>query len=81
MADFDNDGWQDLFMAAGHFFPEVDRLKIVQKFRNPGLLYWNLGNGRFEDVRTGPDRVLPNRTRAGAPPPATLTTMDASTSW
>jgi hypothetical protein len=56
LADFDNDGWQDLFMAAGHFFPEVDRLKIAQKFRNPRLLYWNLGNGRFEDVsdRAGP---------------------------
>lgn len=55
-ADFDNDGWQDLFMAAGHFFPEVDRLKTVQRFRNPRLLYWNLGNGHFEDVsdRAGP---------------------------
>jgi hypothetical protein len=55
-ADFDNDGWLDLFMSAGHFFPEVDRLKSVQRFRNPRLLYWNLGNGKFEDVssRAGP---------------------------
>ena len=55
-ADFDNDGWIDLFVTAGHFFPEVDRLKTVQRFRNPRLLYWNLGNGKFEDVsdRSGP---------------------------
>jgi hypothetical protein len=55
-ADFDNDGWIDLFMSAGHFFSEVDRLKTAQRFRNPRLLYWNLGNGKFEDVsdRSGP---------------------------
>jgi hypothetical protein len=55
-ADFDNDGWPDLFMAAGHFFPDVDRLQSQQRFRNPRLLYWNLGNGQFEDVgdRAGP---------------------------
>ena len=56
LADFDNDGWADLFMTAGHLFPEVDRLKTAQRFRNPRLLYWNLGNGKFEDVsdRSGP---------------------------
>jgi hypothetical protein len=55
-ADFDNDGWIDLFISAGHLFPEVDRLKTVHRFRNPRLLYWNLGNGKFEDVsdRAGP---------------------------
>lgn len=49
-ADFDNDGWEDLFLAAGHIFSEVDRLATAQRFRNPRLLYWNLGNGKFEDV-------------------------------
>ena len=49
-ADFDNDGWPDLFIAAGHFFPDVDHLQSQQRFRNPRLLYWNLGNGQFEDV-------------------------------
>jgi hypothetical protein len=55
-ADFDNDGWIDLFISAGHLFPEVDRLKTVHRFRNRRLLYWNLGNGKFEDVsdRAGP---------------------------
>jgi hypothetical protein len=55
-ADFDNDGWLDLFITAGHLFPEVDRLKTVHQYPNPRLLYWNLGNGKFEDVsdRSGP---------------------------
>jgi len=56
LADFDNDGWPDLFFSAGHFFNEVDQLASVQRFKNPRLLYWNLGGGRFEDVseRAGP---------------------------
>ena len=56
LADFDNDGWADLFFSAGHFFNEVDQLASVQRFKNPRLLYWNLGGGRFEDVseRAGP---------------------------
>ena len=50
LADFDNDGWQDLFFVAGHVYPEIDRLRSTQSFRGPRLLYWNLGNGGFEDV-------------------------------
>ncbi len=50
LADFDNDGWPDLFFSAGHFFNEVDKLPTVQRFKNPRLLYWNLGGGRFEEV-------------------------------
>jgi hypothetical protein len=50
LADFDNDGWQDLFFASGHVYPEIDRLRSTQSFRGPRLLYWNLGNGAFEDV-------------------------------
>ena len=65
LEDFDNDGWPDLFISAGHFFPEVDQLKTEQRFRNPRLLYWNLGDGRFEDVsgRAGliPSRLAPSR--------------------
>jgi len=67
-ADFDNDGWPDLFMSAGHFFPEVDQLKSVQQFRNPRLLYWNLGNGQFEDVsdRAGPGILARHSSRGAA---------------
>jgi hypothetical protein len=68
-ADFDNDEWPDLFFTAGHFFNEVDRVKTTtQRFRNPRLLYWNLGNGQFEDVadRAGPGISAHHSSRAAA---------------
>ncbi len=67
-ADFDNDGWPDLFISAGHFFNEVDQVKSAQRFRNPRLLYWNLGNGKFEDVgdRSGPGISTPHSSRSAA---------------
>lgn len=67
-ADFDNDGWQDLFFSAGHIFSEVDHLKTNQRFRNPRLLYWNLGNGKFEDVseKSGAGLRAPHSSRGAA---------------
>jgi hypothetical protein len=67
-ADFDNDAWPDLFMSAGHIFPEVDRLKTAQRFRNPRLLYWNLGNSKFEDVssRAGNGITVEHSSRGAA---------------
>ena len=54
--DFDNDGWKDIFNANGHVYPEVDQRKSHVTFKEPNLLYRNLGNGRFEDVsaKAGP---------------------------
>lgn len=67
-ADFDNDTHADLFLTAGHIFNEVDRLPTVQRFHNPRLLYWNLGNGKFEDVstRSGPGILAPHSSRGAA---------------
>jgi hypothetical protein len=67
-ADFDNDGRPDLFLTAGHIFNEVDRLQTAQRFRNPRLLYWNLGNGKFEDVshRSGPGPQALHSSRGAA---------------
>ena len=48
--DFDNDGWKDLLLVNGHAFPEVDRLNIAIRFKNPMILYRNNGKGRFDDV-------------------------------
>ncbi len=49
-ADYDNDGWPDIIQVNGHVYPEVDRYKIGESFKNPRIVYRNLGNGRFQDV-------------------------------
>ena len=48
--DYDNDGWPDLMQINGHVYPEIEGHDIGQTFKNPRLLYKNLGNGRFKDV-------------------------------
>ena len=49
-ADYDNDGWPDIIQVNGHVYPEVDRYRIGESFKNPRIVYRNLGNGRFQDV-------------------------------
>jgi enediyne biosynthesis protein E4 len=48
--DYDNDGWQDIIQINGHVYPEVDRYNFGENFKNPRLVYRNLGNGHFKDV-------------------------------
>lgn len=48
--DLDNDGKLDIFQVNGHVYPELDGKKGNETYRNPRLVYRNLGNGRFEDV-------------------------------
>jgi hypothetical protein len=50
LVDLDNDGWQDIFQVNGHVYPELDRAGGNETYRQPRLVYRNLGNGRFEDV-------------------------------
>jgi hypothetical protein len=40
----------------GHVYPEIEGHEIGQTYKNPRLLYRNLGKGRFQDVsgETGP---------------------------
>ena len=48
--DFDNDGWSDIFIANGHVYSQIADRKLHLTYREPKILYRNLGNGRFEDV-------------------------------
>ena len=48
--DYDNDGWTDILQVNGHVYPEIDSHDVGQTFKNPRLVYKNLGNGRFKDV-------------------------------
>ena len=54
--DIDNDGWQDVFLANGHVYPELELAGLDTPFKEPKIRYHNLRNGRFEDVsaRAGP---------------------------
>ncbi len=48
--DYDNDGWADIVQVNGHVYPEIDNFKFGETFKNPRLVYKNLGNGHFKDV-------------------------------
>jgi enediyne biosynthesis protein E4 len=48
--DYDNDGWADIVQVNGHVYPEIDRYNFGETFKNPRLVYKNLGNGHFKDV-------------------------------
>jgi len=48
--DYDNDGWKDILQVNGHVYPEIDKYHFGQTFKNPRLIYRNLGDGRFKDV-------------------------------
>lgn len=48
--DHDEDGQPDLILANGHVYPEVDRAQLGESYRQPTLVYRNLGNGKFADL-------------------------------
>jgi hypothetical protein len=56
--DYNNDGWKDLFIANGHVYSQIAYRKLHISYRQPKLLYRNLGNGRFEDVSANSGTAL-----------------------
>ncbi len=48
--DVDHDGRKEILIVNGHVYPEVDRSGIQAKYRQPRLLYWNIGGGKFKDI-------------------------------
>lgn len=48
--DADDDGWRDLLLVNGHVYPEVERAKVGDKYRQETLFFRNLGNGKFADL-------------------------------
>ncbi len=49
VSDFDADGWQDVFTANGHMYPQVKDLEFDLTYEQGVSFYKNQG-GRFEDV-------------------------------
>ncbi|HEX6738191.1 MAG TPA: CRTAC1 family protein [Vicinamibacteria bacterium] len=47
--DVDHDGRRELLMVNGHVYPEVEP-GTDMRYRQPRLLYWNVGQGRFKDI-------------------------------
>lgn len=48
--DFDNDGWLDLIVVAGHVYPQVDALPSGSRYHEPKLLHFNQKDGTFCDA-------------------------------
>ena len=56
-ADLDHDGWEDIFAANGHVFPQVDGYKIGTSFHQRSQVFRNLGQGKFQEVSAGLDKL------------------------
>ena len=65
VADLDNDGWKDLFVARGNVMDDIDAISRHFHYFEPNAVFRNLGNGQFEDVSAmaGADfaKPAPNR--------------------
>ena len=57
IADFDNDGWKDLFVARANVMDNISIQTPARKYPEPNTIFRNLGNGKFADVSAtaGPD--------------------------
>jgi hypothetical protein len=66
--DYDLDGYPDIFAANGHIDEDIGRVQPKIQFREPPLLFHDLGHGRFEDVSksVGPDFQRPIVARGAA---------------
>jgi enediyne biosynthesis protein E4 len=49
IADFDNDGWKDVFTANSHVNDRIEAFE-AHRYREPNSLFRNLGGGKFEDI-------------------------------
>ena len=57
--DYDNDGWQDLFVVNGHVYPAVDEHQWGTSYAQQALLFRNI-KGKFERVGAPPGSALGN---------------------
>lgn len=66
--DTDNRGLLDLILVNGHVYPQVDSKRLNTAYREPKLLYWNKGDGTFQEVsaQTGPALRIPQVSRGVA---------------
>src|SRR5271166_1776585 len=48
--DYDNDGWQDIFVADGHIEDAIEKVQKRVSYAEPPHLFRNLGGGKFSEV-------------------------------
>ncbi len=48
--DYDNDGWNDILQANGSMLDNVELFHADQAYKEPKLMFRNLGGGKFEKV-------------------------------
>jgi len=48
--DLDHDGWEDLFVAHGHVYPQVEGRGVGTSFKQRNSLFHNRGDGTFAEV-------------------------------
>ena len=56
--DYDLDGWEDLFIANGHIEDDIAARGTGVTYREPCLLFRNLGGGQFSDVSAASGAAL-----------------------
>ncbi len=66
--DFDNDGWNDLFVANGHVYPQVRSEQVGTTYTQRCQLFRNSGKGGFTEVtaQAGPAFQIPRLSRGAA---------------
>jgi hypothetical protein len=66
--DLNNGGWPSVLLANGHVYPQVDAAHLGIFYREPRLLYLNLGTGKFKDISkdAGPGCTVPASSRGMA---------------
>jgi hypothetical protein len=66
--DYDLDGRPDIFAANGHIEEEIHRVQPRVQYRQPSLLFRNLGQGKFAPATAavGPDLGRPRVARGAA---------------
>ena len=59
--DYDNDGWPDIVQANGAMVDNVSLYHSLVSYKEPLLMFHNLGNGHFEKASDalGPDFIRP----------------------
>jgi hypothetical protein len=68
IVDLDNDGHPDIFVVAGHTFPELEKRFPEFATKNPRMLFRSLANGKFEELlsEAGPALADPHNSRGCA---------------